>query len=241
VTNDEYRDWDAAYVLGSLGSDDRRAFERHLATCTACSAAVAELAGVPGILGKISHDEAVALLGAPEDRPSDGRHQADLVTRLAASARQRRNRSRMTAIAAALGIAALLTTGGVLAGMAVTPHVEIADPLPTEQPGANAHPMEQVTPGVMTASLLLTEKLWGTRFDWTCTYGATEWNEDAPAATYAMVVIDEAGVETTVATWDAAGEGASGLVASSSLATSEIRSVEIRRLDGGTALVRSNL
>ena len=39
---DQFRDWDAAYVLGALDADDRRAFERHLGTCPECSAAVAE-------------------------------------------------------------------------------------------------------------------------------------------------------------------------------------------------------
>ncbi len=29
-TTDRFRDWDAAYVLGALDSEDRRAFERHL-------------------------------------------------------------------------------------------------------------------------------------------------------------------------------------------------------------------
>ncbi|MCU1440424.1 MAG: hypothetical protein JWP85_1421 [Rhodoglobus sp.] len=240
MTDDRYRDWDAAYVLGSLSSEDRRAYERHLATCPACSTAVAELAGLPGILGKIGRDEAVAVLGVPAHDPPEGPHQPDLVTRLAASARRRRSRSRMTAVAAALGIAALLATGGFLAGMALTPGTDVADRPSTAEPEADALTMDQVTPGVMTASLLLTEKLWGTRFDWNCTYGTAEWSEDTPA-TYAMVVIDESGIETTVATWDAAGEGAAGLVASSSVPTSEIRSVEIRWLDGGTTLVRSDL
>jgi hypothetical protein len=241
VTDDPYRDWDAAYVLGALGSDDRRAYERHLATCSVCSMAVAELAGLPGILGKIGRDEAVAVLGVPVgDRP-EGLHQPDLVARLAASGRRRRRRARMTGVAAAVGIAALLATGGFLAGTALSAGTEVADPPSTTKPVADALAMDQVTPGVMTASLVVTEKLWGTRFDWSCDYITAEWSEGPSAAIYAMVVTDEAGIETTIATWEAAGEGASSLVASSSVPTSAIRSVEIRRLDGGTALVRSDL
>ena len=47
-TTDRFRDWDAAYVLGALDSEDRRAYERHLAKCPSCSKALAELAGLPG-------------------------------------------------------------------------------------------------------------------------------------------------------------------------------------------------
>ena len=43
-TTDRFRDWDAAYVLGALSTEDRRAFERHLASCPECAADVAELA-----------------------------------------------------------------------------------------------------------------------------------------------------------------------------------------------------
>ena len=36
---DPFREWDAAYVLGSLEPADRRAFEDHLRTCDSCHAA----------------------------------------------------------------------------------------------------------------------------------------------------------------------------------------------------------
>ncbi|MFI8526561.1 anti-sigma factor family protein [Promicromonospora sukumoe] len=59
---DRFADWDAAYVLGALGPSDRRAYERHLAECDACRAAVADLAGLPGLLGTISPAHAQALV-----------------------------------------------------------------------------------------------------------------------------------------------------------------------------------
>ena len=46
---DQFRDWDAAYVLGALSPEDRRAYEEHLRTCDACRAALGELAGIPGL------------------------------------------------------------------------------------------------------------------------------------------------------------------------------------------------
>ena len=77
---DPFRDWDAAYVLGALSADDRRAFERHLAGCSACTSAVAELAGIPGMLSKIGTDAAVALASAPAvEYLHDARLEPDLV------------------------------------------------------------------------------------------------------------------------------------------------------------------
>ena len=60
-THDEYADWDAAYVLGALSVAERREFEEHLAGCAACRAAVAELAGMPGLLAQLPPGEVLAM------------------------------------------------------------------------------------------------------------------------------------------------------------------------------------
>ena len=218
---DPFRDSDAAYVLGALSADDRRAFERHLATCPACAAAVAELAGLPGILGALSRDEAEALLAVPAMPPRG----PDVVRGLAASVRRRRLRTRVLAGVGGLVVAGLLVVSGIVVGSPPAPSVAAVQ-------------MAEVTPGIMTASLRVTEVGWGTRFDWSCTYEVDEW--DAPI-TYALVVTDDSGTETTVATWSAVGEAAKGLGASSSVPTAEIRSVEIRLADSGTTLLRTDL
>ncbi|WP_425955706.1 anti-sigma factor family protein [Xylanimonas sp. McL0601] len=57
---DPFTDWDGAYVLGSLSPTERREFEAHLATCDACRRAVAELAGLPGLLSTLSLEEVEA-------------------------------------------------------------------------------------------------------------------------------------------------------------------------------------
>ena len=219
---DPFRDSDAAYVLGALGPEERREFERHLATCPACAAAVAELAGMPGILGKLSRDEAVALLDVAPASPRE----PDVVRRLAASVRRRRTRARVLAGVSAVVVAGLLVLTGFLVGSP-----------PASAPVA-AVQMDEVVPGIMTASLQLTEVGWGTRFDWSCTYEVDEW--DTPI-TYALVVTDDSGAETTVATWEAAGSQAKGLVASSSVPTSTIHSVEVRVADSGRTLLRTDL
>ena len=44
---------DAAYVLGALSPAERLEFERHLGRCDDCTRAVRELAGLPGLLGRV--------------------------------------------------------------------------------------------------------------------------------------------------------------------------------------------
>lgn len=60
-THDDYADWDAAYVLGALPVAERREYEAHLAGCATCRAAVAELAGMPGLLAQLPPGEVLAM------------------------------------------------------------------------------------------------------------------------------------------------------------------------------------
>ena len=62
----EFAHSDAAYVLGALAPADRLAFERHLAGCAECTRAVRELAGLPGLLGRV---DASILEHPPADEP----------------------------------------------------------------------------------------------------------------------------------------------------------------------------
>jgi hypothetical protein len=93
---------------------------------------------------------------------------------------------------------------------------------------------------VITASMRVTEKGWGTRFDWSCSYHGTDWESAGPVS-YDLVVTDKSGAQTTVATWSAAGPHAAGLSASSRIATGDIRNVEIRLTGSTTPLLKENL
>ncbi|MHB1170955.1 MAG: anti-sigma factor family protein [Lacisediminihabitans sp.] len=238
---DQFRDWDAAYVLGALSPEDRRAFERHLASCPVCTAAVTELAGMPGLLRKLRAEDAVALTTAPDDDHLRGQqHEPGLVQKLAASANKRRRRVRAATLTLVLSAAAVLALGGIFIGAALGPTANIAEPPATSRPSGTVVAMTPLEPGTMTANLKFTQKPWGTRFDWTCEY-LTGDGKTSGAKTYSMVITDASGIETIIATWNAAGPGAAGLAASSSVATSNIRSVEIRAMDTNTPLVRTDL
>ena len=101
-----YATWDGAYVLGSLSASDRRDFEGHLDGCDECSRAVRDLAGLPGLLGRV--DPEVFDEGDPEPVPDT------LLPRLIdAMHRGQRRRTWFTAGLAAAA-AVVVTVGGAL-------------------------------------------------------------------------------------------------------------------------------
>jgi Putative zinc-finger len=233
-TTDHFRDWDGAYVLGALDSEDRRAFERHLATCPACAASVADFAGLPGILSKLSSEDAVALLAADDvalgvdDHLRDGVHTPGLVQRLAVVASRRRRRIRFGMLGAVVAIVALITIGGVAFTAGQAPAVATVAMAPIQQEK------------VITASMAVTRKAWGTRFDWSCSYPGGAGIYSTPVS-YDLVVVKKSGAQSVVATWSSIGPHAAGLSASSDVAFGDIRSVEIRLTGSKATLLRENL
>jgi anti-sigma factor RsiW len=232
-TTDRFRDWDAAYVLGALDSDDRRAYERHLARCPACSTAVAELAGLPGILSKLSTEDAVALLADDDvsadvdDHLREGVHTPGLVQRLAVGTARRRRRIRWGMLGAAIAVVAIITVGGVVYTAGQTPVAAAVAMAPLQQ-------------HVITASMSVTRKAWGTRFDWSCSYPAATSIYSSPVS-YDLVIVRKSGAQSVVATWSSVGPHAAGLTASSDIAYGDISSVEIRLTGSSTTLLRENL
>lgn len=226
--DDPFRDWDAAYVLGALSSQERRTFEEHLRTCDACQSAVADLVGLPGLLRMVTPDEAEALGGAPDAEV------VELATLARAAHRDRRRR-----VAGLVGAAAaLLLLGGiagVLLGRPVDAGAPVASPAPSSTSQVTALQLEPVGSVAVTADLTLQQKAWGTRIDWECRYPADP-GPYGTDATYELVLVADDGTSTVVATWRALDGGARGLGASSSIPTGTIQRVEIR-VQGSDAAV----
>ncbi|MEZ0447493.1 anti-sigma factor family protein [Cellulomonas sp. ICMP 17802] len=216
--DDAFRDWDAAYVLGALDSEDRRAFEEHLRTCASCRASVAELAGMPGLLRMVSPQDAAALGSAVEAQAEV----VQLASVAHAARRARRRRNGWLAAAAA----ALLVIGGA-AGSLVDRPAGTPEASPSSTAQVTALELEPVGAVAVSADLTLQKKGWGTRIDWECRYPADAW-ADGTGPTYELVLVDDTGTSTVVATWLARNAGAHGLGASSSIDTDTIRRVEIR-------------
>ncbi|GEK23411.1 anti-sigma factor family protein [Cellulomonas xylanilytica] len=214
---DPFREWDAAYVLGSLDPADRRVFEDHLRTCAACRAAVADLAGMPGLLRMVPAAEATTLGGPP----------AAEVVELAVVARAvQRDRRRRTAVLTGAA-AALLVLGGVAGVLLGRPTGVPQATATTTSSQVSALQLEPVGAAAVTADLTLQEKRWGTRIDWECSYPSDD-GAYPTVPTYELVLVDDDGTSTVVATWTGGSTGARGLGASSSIVTDTIRRVEIR-------------
>jgi len=94
-----------AYVLGALEPAERADVESHLAGCAECRDELAELAGLPGLLGRIDLAEAIAPPTAPP---------AMLDRLLAATREDRRTARRWRIVAAA---AAIVVASGAAAGV----------------------------------------------------------------------------------------------------------------------------
>jgi hypothetical protein len=231
MVSDDFADWDAAYVLGALSIEDRRDYEAHLSGCSSCRAAVTELAGLPGILAALSPEDAVATDPPADVLLRDAKHVAGAVQRLATAAtRQNRRRRRLTVSLSAFAGAALLAAG-LLVGVA------IAQPSGEALPTAVA--MTPVGTPVMTASIQIEPKSWGTKFDWNCAY--TTPPTGAYPGGYELVVTDTSGHSSVVSTWKATGSKSADLSASTDIAASQIRSVSIRQQGSQTPLVSTTL
>ena len=247
--HETFADWDASYVLGALSPSDRRAYERHLAGCGQCREAVAELAGMPGLLGALSRDEAEELL---EDSATEVA--APPLADLAGAVRRSRLRRRGLAVAAAV---VLLAGGTAIGGLLLDrdgPGRPTAAPsasaTPTGSAGANVRTVDLRPVGSvdMWAQLVVTPTSWGTKLDWSCHYPPKP-GQSTPApsdfegepVTYDLVLVRRDGARTVAGSWTWSGGETLGLDASSAVPIADVERVEIT-LDGDdTAVAAASL
>ena len=217
-----YADADAAYVLGSLSPVERREFEAHLETCERCRNAVAELSGLPGLLGRVDADRAFALLtdaGPHAAAPPP----ADLVARIEASERRRTRRRWIVA-----GVAA----AAIVAGAVAVPVVIAAQPHPTVAVALRSGSVP------LTADLALTPVRWGTRIDMHCGYTRTT-GDDHTEWGYGLWVVDRDGTASEVSTWKATSGSQVRLSAATSLSVRQIAAIQVRSAAGDVLLSRT--
>lgn len=223
---------DGAYVLGALSPNERLDFERHLDGCADCRRAVRELAGLPGLLGRV---DASALEHPLLDEPVPE-------TLLPALSREvRRTRRRRGFVAAALAAAAVV--------VAVT--VPLVVSRVTDDAGAaQAVPRSTATPTSLTplamspvgdvpvrAHLTLEQVTWGTRLGLTCTYEPAWVDRPLPEEpTYALFVRTRDGHAEQVGTWRSGDGKTMRLSAGTAAKRAEIAAVEVRTTDGRVLL-----
>jgi hypothetical protein len=246
-----YAEWDAAYVLGALDPAQRREFEEHLGSCPACQAAVAELAGMPGLLAQVPPGEVLAMdHPGMEDLPAPP---ASLMPVLPAdegsgtfSARLARRRW----LAMAAVAAAALLIGG-LGGYAATSAVSGPSPSPTVTAEPTARPpgrlaFTAVQPASMTAVVDVVPQGTGTLLRVECQYAVGTEKPGEPDyqgawSDYSIWVIGKSGQSTEVKRWTARPDRVMHPSGVSALPVSQIQSVEIRRVDTGQTVMRAPL
>ena len=222
MSTDEFALHDAAYVLGALSPAERREFEEHLKSCAACTGSVGELAGLPGLMSKVSEEQLSAQVEAP---PST------LLPSLARAVRRERGRHRLAMGTAAAAAAVLVAVGAVASTRPDSTEKQTVASSASASSGTTARALSAVVPSPVTASARLVDVAWGTRIDLTCSYRTTGLYS-GHGVPYALVVIDRSGADQQVATWTSLPDRELTVIGASSLARGDISAVEIRTMSG---------
>jgi len=233
MTADEFALCDAAYVLGALSPEEQGEFERHLKSCPTCAKAVGDLAGLPGLMSRVSVEQ---LTSEPAPVPET------LLPSLARLVRRERGRHRLVVGVSAVAAASLIAVGVVALNQSESPARPLVGPAAAtpsasapsapSAPSASANlALRAVVPSPVTASARLVDVAWGTRIDLTCSYKATGLFPKV-GFPYALVVIDRRGVTQQVATWKALPDRQLTVMGATSLTRAQIAAVEIRTLSG---------
>jgi acyl-coenzyme A thioesterase PaaI-like protein len=215
--SDPYREWDAAYLLGALSPQDRRAYEEHLQTCDECSADVASLAGVPDALAALPDDRALATITATPPNLLPG-----LVRAVQRDTRKRRIR-----------------IGAVMAGVAATAaavSAVVAVPLSREEPQGDYVVLAQTVASKLSADARLVPERWGTTIEISCRYDELATPSER-ARGYELYVTDTTGKAQLIASWTAAPGTTVKPAATTKLRRNEIRALDIRSSETGRVLL----
>jgi hypothetical protein len=226
----EFGHHDAVYVLGALSPGERLVFERHLSTCPECEGAVRELAGIPGLLGKVEPS-------VLERDPDDDAPPAQMLPELFQQVRRTRRRRTL-----ATGGLAVLAAGASLVLLAqVTmgddgPEDVVQTPAP-EVPSVEPEQMVPMGEVAVEATLRMEPVLWGTRLGLTCLYDPASADEPLPPTVdYRLYVRTEDGHAERVGSWRAVGGKTMSLSAATASTREEIETVEVRSPAGRVLL-----
>src|ERR1700761_6321469 len=226
--HDECGIWDAAYVLGSLSSTERREFEAQMADCPMCRNAVGELDGLPALLAQLRRDEVTAIDRVdadPNALPPNG-----LLPSLLAKANWRRRRSRITMWAAGAAAAAVLAIGMFVDVAGQSPR----SAPPPAQASVSGRPMAQIGTTRLASTVSLTGEKWGTFIAMRCVCLAPL---NAHHDALAMVVVGRDGNRIRIATWVANPGETATPAGTTSTPVEQIGSVQVVSADNDQVLL----
>ncbi|MBF6296219.1 zf-HC2 domain-containing protein [Nocardia amamiensis] len=241
---DDYTTWDGPYVLGSLTRGERLEYETHLAGCTECRAAVAELAGLPGMLALVDTETALAMIEPPAAEavasmpPPPPMPQLPTAPppppRLADAAERRNRRSRWTT--AGVAVAAAAAAVAIAVPIAVTmSESERSDTPDTTTQAFVERPMDPLEATPVSANFKLFAEGDQTRLVMTCSYPPGEqqrYNWDL-----ALYVTRTNGQQQRLDQWPAGPGTELTIDRTIDGPPDQVRSVEIRAANTGRVLL----
>ena len=230
----EHEHDDGAYVLGALSAAERAAYERHLATCSFCREAVADISTLPDLLSRLDAKEFAKLLDpslTADDPAISGRraHPGASLRDFAASSapivnrgKRRKNFSVRVLSSTAAAVLVAIIAVGVVAWTRDT-----ATPgTPPAGPAVAMAPVEGSSPVI--ATVRLTSTTGGTRVDLTCTYSKTA---DRPF-TFRLIAFGPDEDEEQIGSWQASPGATFTMEGVTHFARGSLSRLELVRFDG---------
>jgi hypothetical protein len=188
---------DGAYVLGALSPAERAAYERHLATCSFCREAVADIAVLPGLLGRLDPEDFAKLLGDDAfGAPAQRNRMPDLVAAARTTRQRERRQTRFRVLGAALAAACVALVATVGAVFWIDRGTAAEPPVPT----VAMRPVGAAVP--VSADIGLSSGKWGTKVFMVCRYART--NSATKAYTFRLVAYGPDDEKEQVGSWTAA-------------------------------------
>ena len=217
-----------AYVLGALEPSERSRVDAHLSTCVDCREELASLAGIPGLLGRLSRDDFE--VGPTQPGPQ-------LLDRLLAAAAAERGREHkrrwvLSAAASVIVVAAV----SVAVGVSQNDHDKtVAAVGPAPSPGVSQTFTATNAANHVQASVVEWKKGWGASLQVTVT-GVTA---DLAGTSCQLIAVGPGGKTEVAASWAAPGEGYTGVAkvnanGATSLASTDISAFKVVGSDGAT-------
>ncbi|GAA4596195.1 zf-HC2 domain-containing protein [Actinoplanes octamycinicus] len=160
---------DAAYVLGALSPAERAAYEHHLASCSFCREAVADLSRVPDMLDRLDADEFVRLLDPSLAGPEPARNYQPAASSPASSASPSARTFSVRALSTVAALVLIVLLGGGAGWWLMN------RPEPGSAATGPAMAMSAVdAQSPISANIRLTGTSGGTKVEMVCRYAETE-------------------------------------------------------------------
>jgi anti-sigma-K factor RskA len=220
---------DGAYVLGALSPAERAAYERHLATCSFCREAVADIAVLPGLLGRLEPADFQRLLEPePVPRPVARNRTPDLVMAAQSTRRLEQRRARRRIFASALAATCL----ALLAGVAAVTWMGRGGAGPAAGPAVSMQAVNGAVP--VSATVNLTSATGGTRVNLVCFYNRD--SADSKSYTVRLMAIGPDNETEQVGSWVALPGREFKMQAVTHFPAGNLARLELVRNDGRTLL-----